>query len=527
MYKYVLKKHKLLSLVMLILLLFFAAYKIILAELIKINLGVASESIAMSYGMLLMINFSTIGLLIFINFMSSKYHVKFLTACKKELNNLLFQVMMSGQTLDSSSLTAQFNNEIPLLIDHYFSPIISLVYFGFSTILGVLYLWRINHILLIVLLIIAFSVLLLTKVVSYTLRKTQNIFLVTMSEITTEIMNYVRNYKIIAIFDGNNVMQHRLKVLNASNSTAYYQLEITGKKLELINDSGSWIIIVTMYLVGIYLIMNKQLEVAELVASVQASSAVITPILWSGAIMKSLSRSKDSVSKFNKQRGILGTQICQKQYPIAQITTITCQNLAFNQNDVCVLGSVNMQFSQRQKTIITGESGSGKTTFVNSLLGFAAVKRDMIYVNDLDIVDLDVSSYYERMSYVEQEGQLMNTTIRDNILMGAAYDSQRLNEVVEIVELTKLVEERGQEAIGHIAHFSGGERQRINIARALYKKSDVLILDEAFSALPMDQTDRIIRKVLEDERIIISIMHKYSEEIKDLFDEVVCLSSTT
>ena len=146
-------------------------------------------------------------------------------------------------------------------------------------------------------------------------------------------------------------------------------------------------------------------------------------------------------------------------------------------------------------TAIVGESGSGKTTLMKLLLKFYQPTFGRIMIGNEDLDKYSAKSMRESTGIVMQENFLFSDTIRQNIIMGEKADEQRLNEAIQIACLSDLFESHplkentkvGSEGIG----VSGGEKQRIMIARAAYKHPLYLMMDEATSSLDADNEARI------------------------------------
>lgn len=153
-----------------------------------------------------------------------------------------------------------------------------------------------------------------------------------------------------------------------------------------------------------------------------------------------------------------------------------------------VLKNVSMNIQQGKKIALVGESGSGKTTIAKLLLGLWKPEEGNIIINNYDINELDLHSLRNGIAYVAQNVELFSETIADNIKLGnktASYDDVKFacqragcDEFIEKLpsKYGTFLEEAGQ-------NLSGGEKQRLALARALIKKPDILILDEATSNL--------------------------------------------
>lgn len=199
---------------------------------------------------------------------------------------------------------------------------------------------------------------------------------------------------------------------------------------------------------------------------------------------------------------------------------IKVENLSFQypQGKQEVLQDVSFAVSKGSFVGIVGQSGAGKTTFVDILLGLLEPTNGRICVDGTNIYD-DIRAWQANLSYVPQSIYLIDGTIRENIALGIAekaIDDAKIKKVLKMAELYDFVEalpDNIHTTVGERGvKLSGGQRQRIGIARALYYEPEVLILDEATSALDNETersiTDTILK--LKGKITIIAIAHRVS-----------------
>jgi ABC-type multidrug transport system fused ATPase/permease subunit len=200
--------------------------------------------------------------------------------------------------------------------------------------------------------------------------------------------------------------------------------------------------------------------------------------------------------------------------------SIRLDRISFTYPGACqgVLAGVSLTIRKGQYVGLVGETGAGKSTLVDIMLGMLPQTSGRILVDDRDIRN-DLRAWHSAIGYVPQEIFLMDDTIRRNVALGipeVEIDEADVNRALEKAQLTPFVNSLplGQDTeVGERGvRLSGGQRQRISIARALYRSPDILILDEATAALD-DATEReflsAIRS-LKGEITIVSIAHRAS-----------------
>jgi ABC-type multidrug transport system fused ATPase/permease subunit len=193
-----------------------------------------------------------------------------------------------------------------------------------------------------------------------------------------------------------------------------------------------------------------------------------------------------------------------------------------------IFKNLNLNISSGKIVGIKGKTGSGKTTIVNLISGLIDPTDGLLMIDQVDYKDLDIKSLYKLIGYVPQDVYLMDTTIKENITFGSEdLKKNDIEEAVRKANLDKFVEEL-PEGLNTIigeksSKISGGQAQRIGIARAIVKKPSILIFDEATNSLDSNTEDQIMNSIkkLKSELSIIIISHnsnclKICDEIIDL-----------
>ena len=173
-------------------------------------------------------------------------------------------------------------------------------------------------------------------------------------------------------------------------------------------------------------------------------------------------------------------------------------DVRFSYDENEVLKGLNLKVAQGETIALVGESGAGKTTILNLVIGFIKAESGGVYLDGKDLRDIDLRSYRKHLAVVPQNTILFSGTIRDNITYGlTTVSDKQLDEVIKAANLKDVVDSLPDGVdtyIGeHGGKLSGGQRQRISIARALIRNPKVIVLDEATSAL-----DSISEKLIQE-----------------------------
>lgn len=200
---------------------------------------------------------------------------------------------------------------------------------------------------------------------------------------------------------------------------------------------------------------------------------------------------------------------------------ITIKNLSYTYqvDGNKALYDVSLQIPDKGLVSIIGESGSGKSTFTKILLKLLSVEDGKIFFGDKDINKISIQTLRANISYVPQESEVLNDTIYNNIRFGmSGIKDEEIEDICKRMRLHDRISTLDGEynsILTEKVNLSGGEKQRILIARGIVKKSPILILDEPLSALDTENIDIIvgILNELAKNRLIIMISHYECEEI--------------
>jgi len=183
---------------------------------------------------------------------------------------------------------------------------------------------------------------------------------------------------------------------------------------------------------------------------------------------------------------------------IDEVTHIAVHELSFVRAEKTILNQVSCQFSGNGFSILRGESGSGKTTLLNQFLGFYPETYAHVYINGKPLSDYNLSSVRQAIAWVDQEPKLLHASIRDNLVLGLTEKiaDEKIITILQSVGLQSWLDRIDSNfnlIVSEQTHqFSGGEKQRFAIARALLRKANVLLLDEPTSALDESNKKELI-----------------------------------
>lgn len=208
---------------------------------------------------------------------------------------------------------------------------------------------------------------------------------------------------------------------------------------------------------------------------------------------------------------------------------ITIKNLNFGyEPEKQVLKYINCFFALGKKYAVVGPSGSGKSTLLNLLMASHPDYTGTICYDETELREISSSNLYEMESMIQQNVFVFNATIRDNITMFRDFPEERINEAIRLSGLSALIEEKGPDYLcrENGSGLSGGEKQRISIARSLLKKSRVLLVDEATASLDAETAYQVSSAILGLEGVTgIVITHVLDEGLLKQYDGIFTLKN--
>ena len=439
------------------------------------------------------------------------------------LNQNLYQSYASRniesfQKKDSSEILNEFNNEVNVMIDNYVSSKLNVFSLTISLILGSLYIANLSVEILMFLLFCAFITIFINSIFKNRLKKNQMNYLDSMKQWLCSIKNLCRCFNDIKILNLEKVFCDGLDIENKNLEQSTLKNNGFIKMLTSINSFISQAMFFLTLLFGIVLIHYNRLTVGQLLGIAQASNMVIMPIVNYANLRNMIQSSKPVLQK------LLDNSMCyEENEPIVfdeQIHDIKIKHLSYSYGVRQILDLNDLTIDQGKKYLVIGKSGDGKSTFLDILT--KQKKADGIYVNDKDLKDVQFSTYADKFSYVNQDNDLLPFSFEQNITLGRKMSKYSLKDLVTIFNLESIFDkERDNLDFEHL-NLSGGEKQRICLARAMYRNKKWLFLDEAFSAIDKTNSDRIHQFILSDpDFTVLSIEHKVTKETVSLYDKVL------
>jgi len=336
------------------------------------------------------------------------------------------------------------------------------------------------------------------------------------ADVVTRLTEVFNNSEIIKANATEEYEMKRFSVQNWQffkiNMKAVYVGEIVSPMMEIIGAAG----LAAVIFVGGREVYNGNMSVGEFTAFLTAVGLVFQPIRRIGSIY---SKVQDAIAASERVFEILDTQsriVDGKKALDKDIASVEYKNVVLKYNDYNLLDDVSLKIKSGEKIALVGDSGGGKSTFINMVLRFYDPDEGNVFVNGVDIKEYENVSYKHHISLVSQRIYVFQDTLAANVSYGDEIDEGRVREALRLADAQEFVASLSDGIYTNMEEFganlSGGQRQRLAIARAIYKHSSLLLFDEATSALDNESEKRIQNALNEytKDKITITIAHRLS-----------------
>ena len=301
--------------------------------------------------------------------------------------------------------------------------------------------------------------------------------------------------------------------------------------------SSIYLILTPLGLIAALIVLNKgyneNIRLTDLAIIIFAFSRIVpilSQIFQSKATIEGITAAYDQISNLN----LIADQYLEKEKTVS-INDFT-ESIDFNNVNFDyklrknIINNLKIKFIKNKTTLILGKSGSGKTTIADLIMGLYKPDSGDIYFDKYKYSDITLSSLRNLISYVPQEPQLFNCSIKENLMWAnPSADDDKIWHVLDLANASDFVKKLDQKLDTNIGDrgnkLSGGQKQRLALARALIKEPEILILDEATSYLDSESEKLIIKTILKlmDKMTIIIITHKITSDM--LSDDVYVINN--
>ena len=322
----------------------------------------------------------------------------------------------------------------------------------------------------------------------------------------------------------NKINKNYLNMINSNLA-----LTKTVYSSELIKDIFEGIIIILIILLGGKYIMDKSLSVGNLITYNTLIYYYINGIRNLSSLYKEYYYAKNSLKRINTLLDYKHEKM-NKTTNLNILGDIKINNLTFGYDEKhLILKNITIDIPKSTKLLILGSSGSGKSTLLKILYKYYQIERDKISINNYDINDYSLLDIRKNITYISQNEFLYSDTIKNNIILDREVSEEEFLKICNLTYVTDIIknnplsynmrlEENG-------INISGGERQRIILARALLKPAKIILIDEGLNEIDINLERKILTNIFKIyfDKTIIIISHRL--ENISLYDKIINLEN--
>ena len=290
-------------------------------------------------------------------------------------------------------------------------------------------------------------------------------------------------------------------------------------KMNMIHEAFFTIfaLLVAMLDIGIlfYAWKTKNLTVGSIVALIALIENAYTPIAIFNVLYVQYKLDKASYKRFEEFLDLKeDNQLINGDAIHTDIGEISIKNLSFQYEERKIIDDLSLFIKRGQKIAFVGESGSGKSTVIKILLGLLKYNQGEIYLGDMELSGICLNNLYDRVSYISQDVPVFDGTIKENLVFEKNVSEEQMLDALKEVQLSHLVENLAEGLDTEIGEkgtcLSGGEKQRLAFARLWFENPELVVLDEATSAMDNLTEENVMKSVMlkMKDKTVIAIAHR-------------------
>lgn len=343
------------------------------------------------------------------------------------------------------------------------------------------------------------------------------------ADITKDFMESFGAIKELIVYNKTDLFKDKIKSLinNKANLDTKFATvnEIPKYFLELLSLLGFSIILTSLYLIGIEkneLLITLIFFGALIFKALPSFSRIITSFQQIGFSYPANKLVNDEINRKNDVDLFYDEEIIFNE-------SIKFKNLSFSFEENKILNNFSIEIKKGERALIIGESGKGKSTLIDIIAGFYNNYEGDFLIDGVPLKS--IVNWRKKIGYLSQSFFILDDSIKNNIILNDESNEDRLIEIIKICQLTELISSKKEglnTVIGERGSLlSGGEKQRIGLARALYRNPEILILDEPTSSLDDNTAENFIESVLKLDKNYTIIMVTHNSKFQSLFERII------
>ena len=511
------KKWFLISMISMVIL---SAYNLIISWLLQKIIDLAAGIDKTPFYHLALVSILSFLVFIVFYFIFRYAHPKFLQTLSTSYKDLLFAKILRNNSrmvseIGSGQFLSKLSNDLKSIEEHYFDFYITLIDIGISFVGAIVLMLWYSPVLTMVAIALSILPLLVSIPASKEITKTEK----NLSKENAGFMEFMRDtlsgYSVIKSFQAESELESRFHEENVKIEKAKFLRRFAEENINLLSTAASVVMRLGVFLFGAWLsLSNPHVTPGIVLVFLQLVTSVITPI----EKIPSLFANRQAARSLIAQTAELLYEKPDEQ----EKTEIHSLNEASDK----ALRNVSLTFHAGKKYAIVGTSGSGKSTLFKLLTKYSSKYDGNILFDGIDLRNITYSSLSKSISAVQQNVFVFHDSIYNNICLYKNIPEKEFDYVIQKSGLSSLIQQKGKDfSCGTNGNkLSGGEKQRISIARALLRNASILLMDEASSALDEKTADEIMHSILDmPDTTSLVITHRLNSTLLKKYDGICVL----
>lgn len=336
----------------------------------------------------------------------------------------------------------------------------------------------------------------------------------------TQLTNILNGLEVITLYQASEYFKRPFEsiviVLEQIKKRAFRIDEFQSNLNQWI--ASSYQIIVYVY--ATYLYILDQITLTSLIIVFNLVGQLIWSMISGFSFINRFKTSSDIFDRITtKENNIDG------KHPMSFNHGYSVSNLSFAYDQKLVLKDMSFTIKPKEKVLIIGPSGAGKTTLLSILTKDISSYQGSVTIDDVQINDIEYNNFLQHCGYIRQHHFIFNDSIKNNIILNQPYDQHKLENILKNVDLLDWINTL-PERFDHIlqedgANISGGQRQRLSIARELYHNKQILFVDEPSASLDDATSQKIYDALFNLDQTIVCVSHRHIDYLKQQVDQVI------
>lgn len=440
------------------------------------------------------------------------------------LEQVLHRTVAQYNAEGDAAYLSLLTTDLRTLYDDYYMSLFNIVFWGGIMLCALAMYLYISPVMLLAILLVTIPPLVLPRRMNERLKATRDAFSLQMADYTQQLKELLGGFEIIRSFlrEDAYAALHQKAARKARESELDYQQSLNAMvtNTSLISN----LIFPVVMLVGLFLAFDGRLTMGTVSTAASMANFVITPCHQIAQCWAKVKSSQGIRQRL--EAAMAEPQAAEQGEPIGHIDSIQCETVRFAYPNTAepVLKDASLTVDAAQKVALVGESGCGKSTLAKLLFQYYPDYSGDILFNGRQVRTLDRTALYRRVGYIAQTAYLFHDTIRNNICLHEDFPDEQLAHAIAAAGLTDwvaslpdgldtVISENGK-------NLSGGQGQRIGIARLALRSYDLIIADEITASLDPDTSQQVMENLIAMPCMVVAITHDVAGSFMHQFDKV-------